>query len=810
MKKYYNAKYSIIKYCDEIMEEDIEEVLYYLSNGIIIHLFSKGNFKEELELNGYLEEEFLYARKNGFLYIYEEQNNIYDDNIIIAVDGQVLEKHIYINICDDKENGFNHEQYNIVTATTDSNIIVVSGAGTGKTTTMINRLIYLKKTQSTFNFEKSALITFTNKASKSMREKLITVLEKYYKLTKNPEYLNMMDEASRAVISTIHGFSKKLINEFGKSINFNKNIQVKSFKYYRKKAIIESLNYVYKNYKDLYSIIKYYPLYDVENKMLSIWEKLDNYSIDVNSSQYSIKFGQDKKDFSRLVEIVIKKAQEHLETYKDYEIEIVDLIKKLSYKDLFYAAKGKYDLIMVDEFQDSDNIQIDFVANFCYITGAKLLVVGDEKQSIYRFRGAEYTSFYRLRKIMAQYSMYVKEFTMVRNYRTDSKLLEQINNIFISIDKKVDKFNYKENDYIYSLVNENENSKIEYISLNEEGIEIEKFYINLLNNKNDDEYISVLLRSNSDLKKFKRFCDVRGIPCRVDVSGSFYRHEAVRDFYIMIKALIDTDLNNVMYSFIETPYISSMIDKKIILCSDTEIINEYLKEILSKNNWSDYSGRVNEINILELIDRVIDGLNPVKNYYKRELLKLKVNNKNYKKIAYAKTLEYKINLEHLLYLIRDNFADNISSVYAIENFLRLKISTDNIVDVRRPEDRIETQFLQCSTVHKAKGLEYDYVIMPKLSNPFITGKDVEVVLRNNQNTVNVGFKVILADDEYKNSFYSDYLKDEKSEIIGEESRLLYVAMTRCKKKLYLNADGVIASEGQNSWNNLIGGAKSYV
>jgi DNA helicase-2/ATP-dependent DNA helicase PcrA len=321
MKKYYNAKYSIIKYCDEIMEEDIEEVLYYLSNGIIIHLFSKGNFKEELELNGYLEEEFLYARKNGFLYIYEEQNNIYDDNIIIAVDGQVLEKHIYINICDDKENGFNHEQYNIVTATTDSNIIVVSGAGTGKTTTMINRLIYLKKTQSTFNFEKSALITFTNKASKSMREKLITVLEKYYKLTKNPEYLNMMDEASRAVISTIHGFSKKLINEFGKSINFNKNIQVKSFKYYRKKAIIESLNYVYKNYKDLYSIIKYYPLYDVENKMLSIWEKLDNYSIDVNSSQYSIKFGQDKKDFSRLVEIVIKKAQEHLETYKDYEID---------------------------------------------------------------------------------------------------------------------------------------------------------------------------------------------------------------------------------------------------------------------------------------------------------------------------------------------------------------------------------------------------------------------------------------------------------------------------------------------------------
>ena len=175
--------------------------------------------------------------------------------------------------------------------------------------------------------------------------------------------------------------------------------------------------------------------------------------------------------------------------------------------------------------------------------------------------------------------------------------------------------------------------------------------------------------------------------------------------------------------------------------------------------------------ILEVIDTIIQELKPIKNYYVNELYKAKKLRQNYKEIAYAKTLEYKINLEHLLYLIRDNFADDISSVYAIENFLRIKISTDDTVDRRRPEKKYDHQFLQCSTVHKAKWLEYDYVIMPKLTNPFISNKSVDVIVRSNGKTINVGYCMYIDDTEYKNSYYSHYLKDEKHETIGEESRL---------------------------------------
>ena len=797
-----NPKYSIVIYYNELVNSNKEYIIDLLRKGIVVHLFLSRELSEEIKNLKIIED----AVRYNFLYIYIENYNLRDNTIIIR-DNEIVEENMYKQIISNKESEFNYRQYEIITADENSNYIVVSGAGTGKTTTMINRLIYLRKTSEDFTFDKAALITFTNKASMEMRDRLLTILERYYKITKDPNYLYLMDESSKVVISTIHVFSKRLINEFGKSINQNKNVKVKSFKYARRKAVTEGLDYVYKNHKNLYEIIKYYPIYDVERKIMSIWEKLDNYSIDVNSKNYSLNFGEDDSKFNKLLEIVLKKAQESIDNIKEYEIEISDLMKKLSYKEMFYEAKDKFKLIMIDEFQDSDNIQIDFAANFCHITGAKMFVVGDEKQSIYRFRGAEYTSFTRMKSSLESFNMPFKEFSMVRNYRTNSKLLKEINDIFIDIDKKVDRFNYKEEDYIYSLVNKNTNSEIQYVSLNEDGLEIDKFYEEVLNQANKDEYVSVLFRSNKDLKDFKKFCDARSIPCSVDIAGDFYRHEAVRDFYIMIKALIDDD-NNIKYSFIETPYIKESVKKDIIISGENA--STYLDSILLNNQWNKYVSLVRNKSILEVIDTIIQELKPIKNYYVNELYKAKKLRQNYKEIAYAKTLEYKINLEHLLYLIRDNFADDISSVYAIENFLRIKISTDDTVDRRRPEKKYDHQFLQCSTVHKAKGLEYDYVIMPKLTNPFISNKSVDVIVRSNGKTINVGYCMYIDDTEYKNSYYSHYLKDEKHETIGEESRLLYVAMTRCKKKLYLNVDGVTASEGQNNWKSLIGGARNYV
>ena len=429
------AKYSVIKYCCEVLESDINELLEYRKNGIVVHLFLSTTLEEELLINGHNIEGFNDSVLYKLLFVYENCIDLGEDNTTIAIDGDIINKDIYNIILENTKMAFNNEQYNIITTKETSNILVVSGAGTGKTTTMVNRLIYLRKTIPDFKFDNAVLITFTNKSSIEMKERLIGLLENYYKVTHNSIYLYMMDEAIRCNISTIHVFAKKIINKYGRNININKDIEIKSFKHKRINAITKAINKIYKENNEIYEVVKYYPIYELESKILAIWEKLDNYSIDINSSKYEIDFGRDSKGISKFIETAISFAQRIINKDKENDFEVSDLMKIISKKDLLKELDSNYKFIMVDEFQDSDNTQIEFLANFCEATGSKFLVVGDEKQSIYRFRGAEYTAFDKLKKAIKHSKTDLIEFSMVKNYRTNSKLLEKINNIFINIYK---------------------------------------------------------------------------------------------------------------------------------------------------------------------------------------------------------------------------------------------------------------------------------------------------------------------------------------------------------------------------------------
>lgn len=214
-----------------------------------------------------------------------------------------------------------------------------------------------------------------------------------------------------------------------------------------------------------------------------------------------------------------------------------------------------------------------------------MLVVGDEKQSIYRFRGAQHTAFNKLKELLKNSSKNLKEFTMIRNYRTSSIIIEDINNIFIDIDKRIEHFNYKKEDYIYSLIDRNKENHIEYLILNETSNRV-KFYNALINNKKNDETIAVLFRTNNDVKEFKEFCDRNSILCRVDTTGGFYRHEAVRDFYIMIKALLEENDSALLYSFINTPYINKTVNKNIVINGLEKEKKDHFIDILEKSGWN--------------------------------------------------------------------------------------------------------------------------------------------------------------------------------------------------------------------------------
>lgn len=799
------VKYSLICYYTQLNTELLQSFEKLLAKGITIYLFLSYDFMEELDLNNYNDRAIIEkARELRFLNIYDSIGEEDYPEGIVAFDGNIVNEAFYNKVCTCKDIQFNNEQYEIVNSPYNSNIIVRSGAGTGKTTTMINRLMFLRHTVEEFTFDKAVLITFTNKATKEMRTKIIEKINNYYKMTLNVEYLKILNEVPHAQISTIHSFCKSLIDENPHLFNLTGPTKIRGYHFEKRNLVEEILDKFSKEHPEIYQKIEYYPLYDFIKKVLRIDEFISNYSINITSKELNIDFGYDEDGISKLISYVLKEVNSRLDELKGEQIETNDLIKKVSNFEVIKKIRKDYRLIMVDEFQDSDNIQINLVYLLCKYNNIPLFVVGDEKQSIYRFRGAEYTSFKILKDMMQKDGKELKGFSMVRNYRTNGNLLEQINRLFINIEKRVERFNYTEKDYIYSSIDKDKKRSIEYFFNNEE-MDIIELFNSLLENKKDKDSIAVIVRNNDEAVHIKNLCENNGILCEVDSKGEFFRHEAVRDFYIMIKSLIIHNDSKVNYSLIESPYIDHMINRKKLIedfSQRNEEIKDFLDNILSKHNWNSFREKIHSVKALALIDEIIKKCSPETVYYKKLAFETYSKNPNYKEYCTAKALEYRLNLDHLIFLLKSEFADNLTSINAIEDYLRIKIATDNTLDILKVNN-MQNKYIRCMTVHKSKGLEFDHVVVPFTTNKFDVNRDVKLLIRNEGNHIKIGYRIKLDETIYSNNIYSNYMVDEKSEIINEEIRLLYVALTRCKQSLHVYKNKIASNAAMSTWENLL-------
>lgn len=799
MKGVY-PKYSIVIYKKELDRETENIITSYLKEGVIVYLFTNVRVnKNELNID------MLYAIDNMFLILINTINDYFQEGIK-AIDSKVLDEKFYNNVCKVKNNEFNSEHYEIVHSSVDDNILIRAGAGTGKTTAMINRILYLKHINRYLNLSEIILITFTNEATIQMRERLIRKIESYYNLTKNNKYLQWLDEVANMNIKTIHSFARDILEKQGEHLGFFDNFKITTFKFTRQK-LIEKYIEEFKNSSEgsIYSKYERIPQYQLIKKIIAIMEKLDNFAVDINAINYNVYFGEDESGFNKMIEFIIKNVSMELEKIKQEtnSWEINDLIKKLPTLQFNSNIDLNIKVLMVDEFQDTDKIQVDFISWIVESSNAKLFVVGDEKQSIYRFRGADYTAFEQLKEKYSQISVEdIKEFNLVRNYRTNKNLLSNIDNWFMNISDKVDRFNYEEKDRIYSLKNSEDKNEICIQNLEQKSSRAELIK-RIIEKKKEDEEVCILVRTNSDVKDIKELCERERIPCEISSTGDFFRSESVRELYIMLKSLINKNDNGSMYSLLNSSYNSENINKKELIENisiNNSEINSYLKLQLKKIKWDDYIRRSMIESPINLIEEIINKIKPEKNYYKKMIKKFN------KLEAKVMATEYKMNLDHCLFLIRKNFNGNVATLNTIENYLKINIQTNDVESKKKISDTYKKNFVKCMTIHKAKGLEYDYVILPLTSHEFIShNRDFDLIItRDEFENVNIGYKIILGNDykEVINNIYLQTKYDEKEEIIGEETRLFYVALTRAKKELYIHKKSITSSY-INSWMALI-------
>lgn len=342
-----------------------------------------------------------------------------------------------------EHSSFNLQQYCVEHSSSDKNILVEAGAGTGKTYSMVSRVAFLcnKKRDNITNLDDElAMVTFTNDAAINMKGKLKELFVNYYILTGNNRYLQYIEDVDRANISTIHKFSLELLRGASFYTGLGTNFKISSNEYNRQKIydayLSEFLREQEEHNPNFISEIPV-PVYELKNKIIGIADRLLQKSVnlsEIKPEEMGVTVNNTLPYFNELIQKVLFPAEiSYLSSIKDGNaIDLKECMILLN-NVLDYGAENisnlKLRYIFVDEFQDTDDVQIEVFQKIqkAILSGCRLFVVGDLKQSIYRFRGARLSAFDQL-KTYRKYDW--ETYHLNINYRTDSRLLDLYDSIF--------------------------------------------------------------------------------------------------------------------------------------------------------------------------------------------------------------------------------------------------------------------------------------------------------------------------------------------------------------------------------------------
>lgn len=336
---------------------------------------------------------------------------------------------------------FNTAQYRVEHAGIADDIVVKASAGTGKTTVMIDRILYLMHMVPDLDMSEIFMITFTNEATNQMNDRLQEILLKKYALTKNQRYLTWLEQQSQMHISTIDSLAYDLFKRFGISVGFGRDLGIQPLERERKDLMKDILSeklddrnsitsQIGMNYSSASKVIDAY-WKELTRKGYTISEVLEKDWGDVESEPLL-------SNFQHVIKAVLKEFEGKYARLKldENAISINDLFFDFGH----YLLNGKMNCkgltmkyLFVDEFQDTDATQIRTFARLVRTIHANLFVVGDVKQSIYSFKGATDEAFEILEEEMHGS---LHSYSLRNNYRTCANIMKVMEQYFFAWSKQ--------------------------------------------------------------------------------------------------------------------------------------------------------------------------------------------------------------------------------------------------------------------------------------------------------------------------------------------------------------------------------------
>ena len=749
----------------------------------------------------------------------------------------------------DAEGGINLLQYKIVHAASDSDVIVKAGAGTGKTDTMSERIMFLLAMAEkidpdtglvepwTLRMDDIVLVTFTRETTREMRERLASTLALRRRLCRmciHPVTAWMMDLSSTE-ISTIHSYAKSIAQrgagELGLSPGFRVSRQTMQFREELHRVLSPELESLYRKHKS--SVPAVHEWRELIEKM---WDKLDNNGIDVmplgDTQPASIIWPKAQKginaDFSGTIEDVLKAlgaafARVCLENQAIPTSKLVTTALAVV-RSTGGAGIRVPEFVFIDEFQDTDDEQMSLMVGLRRRFGARLFVVGDVKQAIYRFRGAESDSFGALENKFEAKKGLPKvppplSFSLTRNFRSGKKLLDSLHPYFDAWGKAGVLEYQGESDRLRHDPRRKAQSaavKAVEIAENELGAKVVEqvgdwYWDGNTPRKGNPERvrIAVLCRHNWTAEELQKVLVAAKIPCELVVGGEFYRSPAVRELRVLLEAVASPRDNAALLELCETRWATRLMTVGAPEGIAESTKADWAKPVGPLMPWRDRFATgvkgVFDTSDLEPLRRRVESLRGLLDkmsvmsfvvecweHFMPESCVMPGDNEAVEQPRYVRCLE------QLLMLMDSEIGESPTTLYSVLEWLRLQIAVNNNEDEPLPEgladefDGEEQRYsskpplVTAMTVHKSKGLQFDYVLIPHTWKPFSRRRAINILISTDPTTnprLSWEWRPKRSPKISNDPKFDTTWENEKSAVRKEEARLLYVAMTRARNEL---------------------------
>ncbi len=588
----------------------------------------------------------------------------------------------------------NKEQKEAVLST-EGPLLILAGAGSGKTRVLTTKIAYLIEECGISPYNILA-ITFTNKAAQEMKDRL-------YKL--------IGSKAKGAQVSTFHSFGVRLITENYSKLGYQKNFVIMDSD--------DSLSIVKKILKNKGYDTKTFNPNAIRNKISSCKNEMMSYK---DYEKFAI--GDNEK-------VVYEVFKEYETTLKDNNsVDFDDLLLlpiKLfrENKDVLAAYQDKFQYVLIDEYQDTNEVQYILSKMIC-AKYKNICCVGDEDQSIYSFRGANYRNILNFEKDYPD----AKVIKLEQNYRSTTTILDAANDVIKHNKDRKDKVLWSD---------KGKGDKITYYrSYNgiDEGQYVAREIKNLISEGVHYEDVAVLYRTNAQSHTIEEELLKESIPYRIVGGVGFYSRKEIKDVLAYLRLIYNSYDNISLLRVINVPKrgignktISNLIEKSNVEGKSIYDVIDSGKELVFKELIESLKKQSETLTITELVDRILD-VTGIKKEYEEE-----------------KSLDADIRLENLeeLKTVTRTFEER-EGIVSLEDFL-LEVSL--VTDVNEYDK--DSNKISLMTVHSVKGLEFDYVFIVGLEEGLFP--HINSILNGNE--------------------------------LEEERRLCYVAITRARKKLYI-------------------------